>query len=205
MKTIFNELIGLLRALLELIEENKHLSIGELQSVADSAQQILSLSSQFLLDADSDSLPQKPIIVGNKKGERNEMAECLRIIEADCSQEVDGSVEIAERGHAIISMEKRLRAKCQAELDALDGGMSRVFDALAGIFKDCNASSFLCLENLRHPDSYVYLAAINALCELSSWHHKTCLPKMMFLLKNWGADEDENCGDEAETSGNHYF
>jgi hypothetical protein len=35
------------------------------------------------------------------------------------------------------------------------------------------------------------LAAINALCELSSWHHKICLPKMMFLLKNWDYQVDE--------------
>jgi hypothetical protein len=132
MKAVFNELIQLLRSLLELIDENKHLPIGELQSVADSAQQILSLSSQFLLDTGSDPIPQKPLVLGNKKTKKNELAECLRIIEADYSQEMDGSVEIAERGHAVISMEKRFRSKCQSELDSLDGGLSRVFDALAG-------------------------------------------------------------------------
>jgi hypothetical protein len=60
-------------------------------------------------------------------------------------------------------------------------------------------------DNLRHPDSYVYLSAINALCELSSWHHKTCLPKMMFLLKNWSVDEacDDESGKYLEVIENH--
>jgi hypothetical protein len=46
----------------------------------------------------------------------------------------------------------------------------------------------------------VYLAAINALAELSSWHHKVCLPKMMFLLRNWN-NEDGNDSDEEEDGG----
>lgn len=133
MKSIFNELIQLLCSLLELIEEHKHLPIGELQSVADSAQQILSLGSQFLDDADL--APQKPIVLSNKKGKLNELGECMRILEADYSQEMDGSVEIAERGHAIISMEKRFRVKCQSDLNSIDGGMSRMFDVLAGKFR----------------------------------------------------------------------
>lgn len=98
--------------------------------VADSAQQILSLSNQFLLDGGGGSSLKNPPVVA-KKERAGEFAECLRIAETDYSNETDGSVEIAERGHAIISMERRFHDRRQLDLDAVDGGMLRVFDVLA--------------------------------------------------------------------------
>jgi hypothetical protein len=132
MKSVFKELVQLLQSLLQLIEQNKHLPIGDLQSVADSAQQILSISGQFLIDS-NDALPTKqtPIVLRSTK-KVNDLLECLQIIEADYSNEHDGSVEIAERGHAIITMEKRFRNKCQLDIESIDGGLQRIFDALAG-------------------------------------------------------------------------
>lgn len=131
MKTLFRELVDLLKSLLELIDQNKHLPIGELQSVADSAQQILTISSQFLDDLDIPT-KQQPINLRPTTKKSNDLLECLRLIESDYSNEQDGSVEIAERGHAIISMEKRFRNKCKSEIDSIDNGLTRIFDALAG-------------------------------------------------------------------------
>jgi hypothetical protein len=115
-----------LHSLVELIEKNKHLPIGELETVADAAQQILSIAT---LSDVSPSLPKRQVIRDKKP---SDLAECLRMIETDYSDEIDGSIEIAERGHAIITVERRLRNKPQSEIDTLDGGLGRIFDALAG-------------------------------------------------------------------------
>ncbi|KAI6178386.1 FHA domain-containing protein [Aphelenchoides besseyi] len=97
---------------------------------------------------------------------------------------MDGSIEIAERGHAIISIERLLRKRDETIFAEVEDGLTKVFDCLT--------------ENLRHFDSYVYLATINALVELTSWKHSTFLPKMMFLFNNTEDDNQDSDDEEAE-------
>lgn len=69
-----------------------------------------------------------------------------------------------------------------------------------GVLADCFNSVKTALENLRHFDSYIYLTAINALAELTSWRHAQFLPKMMFLLQQYSTTADEE-SDEEESHG----
>uniref|UniRef100_A0A1I7S7H1 CHAT domain-containing protein n=1 Tax=Bursaphelenchus xylophilus TaxID=6326 RepID=A0A1I7S7H1_BURXY len=98
----------------------------------------------------------------------------MQIMQNGFEDEEDGSVEIAERGGAVIKMTGLIRRRDSCLVD------------------DCPRLFNVLFYNIHHPDSYVYLSAINSLSHLVLWKHSEFLGKMIFLFLNWECSCEDN-------------
>ncbi|KAI6241204.1 hypothetical protein M3Y99_00344000 [Aphelenchoides fujianensis] len=182
-RLVLEYFMGVFEQLFDSSFENQ-LDEGLISKLLEISETVAICSELFQLTGRTAALKKPNANPGKKKAAG--ISELLDVIRADFEDETDGCIQIAERGHAIISVERLLRKRDESLFAEVDGGLTRVFDCLT--------------ENLRHFDSYVYLAAINALVELTSWKHAIFLPKMMFLLQNQKADERDSDDEEAEAT-----
>ncbi|KAI6226018.1 RTP1-C1 domain-containing protein [Aphelenchoides besseyi] len=177
----FKKLVVAIENFVSVVDAHPEFDLESLKEVRDFAQQTLTICLDVFELGDEHN---KPVVKETGVKKKITAKELLDVVRSDFTDEMDGSVEIAERGHAIISIERLLRKRDESIFAEVEDGLTKVFDCLT--------------ENLRHFDSYVYLATINALVELTSWKHATFLPKMMFLFNITEVDNQDSDDEEVE-------
>ena len=103
----------------------------QLQTVYDAAQQMIALCADLNDDVGVKSAARTTAKTASSSA-RSSVEDWLVTISADFAREADGDFEVAERGHAIISVERALRRRDESIFASIDGGLVTVFDRLTG-------------------------------------------------------------------------
>lgn len=107
----------------------------------------------------------------------------------DLDADLDGDVGSAICGHSLIEIAKALRRRDKSIFQS-ENDFETIYTRLIGIkllilLFNFKKKKLFILEKLESADSYIFLAAINALSELAYWRTEPYLNNLVDLFINW--------------------
>lgn len=155
-------------------------------SSLESCQQLLVLFRDLSIDA-NEAVCNSPSLEFNATADKAQ-SKSLPPNLFEWLKELEDSEEEHVKGHALLTIGSELRKrntkifKTSAEFDLV---YEKVLGMSVPIFKSIYFSA-----QLEHSDTYVFLAAINALAELAYWKTEPFLGRMVELFVKWQSDDE---------------